>query len=218
MEGSAWPAKLRPRNETPPWNLGFPDTPFPSPWRGASRTGQSPKGPQPSRGRPAPVPAPLARRAAAPPPAWYLHLSHICKLLSCPRLVTAEPSATDLAPLIFPPKSILHFPLIIRWLLSELSLLPGLLQPKPVSLERLPLQPKPLSQGHGEHLGVGWGLFSAASLWPGSHGKKCRHPLPLWKTEPSEPSFLPSTPHPPLFSCLPTLIHLRWFQDPKPAP
>lgn len=115
-------------------------------WRGSLLVGSSPRGPQTFPGVPMqPLgPSAPARRAAAPPPVWYLHLSHICKLLSCPRLVTAEPSATDLAPLIFPPKSILHFPLIIPWLRSELSLR----QPGPARLwHRAPSGPTDCPKG-----------------------------------------------------------------------
>ena len=161
--GQHRPAKLRPRNGTPAWNPGLPDTPFapPAPLLERSQPYRAvAQGPQPFRGPPQPPsPALLARRAASPPPVWYLHLSHICKLLSCPRLVTAEPSAMDLAPLIFPPKSILHFPLIIPWLLSELSCCCLCLSFWNCS----PSDSKWVSQGHGEHLRGGVGIFSAAS-------------------------------------------------------
>lgn len=167
-----------PQKRNPCSEPGVPRYPVSLPlhlhWRGALCMGQSPKGLQPSWGLPSPPPCSPGPPAASPPPVWYLHLSHICKLLSCPRLVTAEPSATDLAPLIFPPKSILHFPLIIPWLLSELSLLPRLLQPMPVSLERLPFQPKTgVPRARWTFGEVGW-ISSAAgpSAWePGQGGQ-----------------------------------------------
>ena len=182
--GEAVPPKWNPC-----WEPGLPDTPV---CLRCIPTGEEPAlygaiarvSPALPGASPAPQPRSPGRRTAAPPPVWYLHLSHICKLLSCPRLVTAEPSATDLAPLIFPPKSILHFPLIIPWLLSELSrcCLGG------CSLclsfwNCSPSDSKWVSQGHSEHLGGGLD-FQCCQPWPGGWepGKNCWHPSLFWKT------------------------------------
>lgn len=187
MEGRTRTAKLRPRNGTPAWKRAprHPVSLRPTAGEGPAVRCSRPGVPSPLEGCPARVPAPVTRRAASPPPhpVWYLHLSHICKLLSCPRLVTAEPSATDLAPLIFPPKSILYFPLIIPWLLSELSLLPRLLQANACLSATAP----PPTQNGGPKGMVniwGGGLDFQHCLPPtwGAKARKCTHPLPFWKT------------------------------------
>lgn len=191
----------------------------PTTGEGPAVRGSRPGVPSPLEGCPAHVPAPVTRRAASPPPhpVWYLHLSHICKLLSCPRLVTAEPSATDLAPLIFPPKSILYFPLIIPWLLSELSLLPRLLQANACLSATAP--PPTQNRGPKGMVNIWGGGLDFQHCQPptwGAKARKCTHPLRLLEntqhSEPSPPSGSLSS------SCLPTSIHLGWFQDPKPAP
>lgn len=83
--GQHRPAKLRPRNGTPAWNPGLPDTPFapPAPLLERSQPYRAvAQGPPALPGASsAPSPALLARRAASPPPLWYLHLSHICKAI-----------------------------------------------------------------------------------------------------------------------------------------